>query len=143
MASMAFDAPAVSLLLELEGQGFTVQLSDSAALLIEPGSTLSIDQRQRLVQLKSDVIALLQAWDLGVCQRREVFAQQIAASDGAIPALVFVPHITYTRGVCFSCSARLPEPKYGRCWRCRLAWRLTVGLDTTSDVRINSGRHIA
>ena len=46
----------------------------------------------------------------------------------ALPLLIELMH----RG-CFSCGAALPEPRYGRCRRCSLAWRLAVGVPIPAE----------
>ena len=38
------------------------------------------------------------------------------------------PDLRWERGQCFSCGDKLGAPRYGRCWRCHLAWRWAAGL---------------
>jgi hypothetical protein len=43
-----------------------------------------------------------------------------------VPNLVFRDDLPYVAGQCFSCGDPLGEFVFGRCWRCRLAWRLAA-----------------
>jgi single-stranded-DNA-specific exonuclease len=45
-----------------------------------------------------------------------------------VPAFVFILNTAYVKGTCFSCADRLHELRFGRCWRCSLAWRLSCRL---------------
>ena len=51
-----------------------------------------------------------------------------AVSKTDTPDFVFRRGTPYAKAVCFSCGAVMPEPDYGRCWRCSLAWRMSVGV---------------
>ncbi len=61
----------------------------------------------------------------GVRDRLEAFQAQWPST-----APVFVPHVRYMAGVCYSCAERTQPGRFGRCWRCALAlrqvWNLLV-----------------
>lgn len=71
--------------------------------------------------------ALVRACDDGVQARRESFAAQFKAGPASrVPAFLFRSGVAYEAAICFSCGDRLAEVRFGRCWRCALAWRLVA-----------------
>jgi hypothetical protein len=42
--------------------------------------------------------------------------------------------VPYVRAACFSCGDSLPEPRFSRCWRCSLAWRLACRLPVSTEL---------
>ena len=121
-------SPAVPLIRELKGAGFDVRLVNSR-LRVSPASKLAPDCVQRIHSHRDDLKALVRIYDAGTQARRALFARQWAAAPpNQIPAFLVCPNLPYQRGLCFSCGDRLPEPRFGRCWRCSLAWRLVCRL---------------
>lgn len=99
-----FDSQAVAILCALEADGFTVQLEPDNGIVIVPRSRLTPD-------------------------RVAAFRQQLEATrTPMVPAFMFRPGVAYVHGVCFSCGDALPELRFGRCWRCSVAWRLACRL---------------
>ncbi len=48
----------------------------------------------------------------------------------------FRPGVPYVPGSCFSCGDALAALRFGRCWRCSLAWRLAVRLPVPADLAV-------
>lgn len=141
-----FASPAVPLLVELEQQGFSLQVTADGRLRVEPGSRLSDQQRQLLAAHRDAAVLLLRTCDAGVVARREAFRAQLEADASAIvPAFVFRPDAPYAAGVCFSCADSNGSNQYGRCWRCALAWRLAcrVPIDPALAVIIDAAKRVA
>lgn len=73
--------------------------------------------------------------DDGVKTRLDAFRRQFEATLApAVPAFLFRPGVSYQAGVCFSCGDSLPSPRFGRCWRCSLAWRLACRLPLPAEL---------
>jgi hypothetical protein len=84
---------------------------------------------------KPDPVAHDDVTDDGVKARLEVFRRQFEATPApAVPAFLFRPGVAYVPGVCFSCGASLPEPRFSRCWRCSLSWRLACHAPVSDDL---------
>ncbi len=133
------DGPALGLLLDLEHDGFSVDLSDDGVLRIRPRDRLSPDRVAEILRHKDALRLLVRSVDAGVEARVEAFKTQLTTTSApAIPAFLLQPNVPYVRGVCFSCGERLPHPKFGRCWRCSVAWRLAAGIRL--DVELARGR---
>src|SRR5438876_599640 len=127
-ASNVLESPALPLLIELEANGFRFRL-EGERLLVRPVERLTPEQRRLLHQERAGVVMLVRICDAGVQDRREAFRQQLeATSPPETPAFLFRAGMSYTAGICFSCGDSLPEPRFGRCWRCSLAWRLACRL---------------
>jgi len=78
---------------------------------------------------------LLRICDREVQERQAEFRRQLdVAPPDRIPSFVFKPATPYTRGTCFSCGDRLDTLRFGRCWRCSLAWRLACRLAINVEV---------
>lgn len=129
MTLVALDSPAVAILSALERDGFRVELEADNGLVISPRSRLTPERMQAITACKDALTTLLRWCDAGVQARRDAFEQQLAATPApGCPAFVFRPDVPYTKGTCFSCAAPLHELRFGRCWRCSLAWRLVCRL---------------
>ena len=128
-----FDSAALPLLIQLEGQGFDLQVTNGA-LFIKPTERLTPALLAQLRQHKPELITLVRVCDAGVQERLVVDKQQLAnAPEGTTPDFVFRRGTPYSTAVCFSCGANLPERRYGRCWRCSLAWRMAVGVPIPAE----------
>ena len=55
--------------------------------------------------------------------------------DGAL-VIEFTAGVTYRQSTCFSCAARLQKARFGRCWRCSLAWRLAYRLPVPEELAV-------
>ncbi len=123
------DSPAVALLFALECDGFRVELGDDAAVVIAPRSRLTPERMAAIVACKDALKALLR----GVQNRRDVFRAQLAATPPpAAPPFLYRADVPYVAGKCFSCGDALPTLRFGRCWRCSLAWRLAARVPMTA-----------
>ena len=129
-----FESPAIPLLVTLEARGCRLTVTaDGGRLIVEPASRLTATQREDVREHGRTLATLIRACDDGVQARRECFAAQFDATPvPQVPAFLFRSNVPYQPGVCFSCAESLPEPRFGRCWRCALAWRL-VGLRTSVE----------
>ena len=127
------DSPAVPLLATLVARGCRVRVTDGGErLIVEPASRLTADEQRRVRAHRRTLATLIQ--DDGLQARRACFAAQFAATPTPrVPAFIFRPGIAYTKGQCFSCGDPLPEPRFGRCWRCALAWRLACRLPVPAE----------
>jgi hypothetical protein len=129
----AFDSEALPLLLTLEEQGFEFRAA-SGALFIKPAERVTPELHAQLRQHRPALITLVRVYDQGVQDRVQDFRGQLEADPTTIGPFLFKAGIPYRRGDCFSCGATLPEPQYGRCWRCSLAWRMACRLPIPTDV---------
>ena len=123
-------SPAVAILRGLELDGFHVALTAAGGLVIAPKSKLTPERMRTIAGCKDALTALVaSATDAGVTARRDRFHRQfVQAPAGTVPLFVVRAGISYQPGVCFSCGDPLPERRFGRCWRCALAWRLATGV---------------
>jgi hypothetical protein len=119
-------SPAVGLLCRLEAEGFTLWIDDGD-LVVRPISRLEASFRAELRAHKADLLMLVRICDDGVQDRRQAIERAIA---GGVPreSAVVRPDVTYVAGVCFSCGVAHDAPRFGKCWRCALAWRLALRL---------------
>jgi hypothetical protein len=130
-----FQSPAVAILCGLEHDGFTVELTADGVLSIAPRSRLTPERMQAIAACKDALKQLLRGCDAGVTDRVAEFRRQLAAVPAPrCPAFLFRSDVAYVRGVCFSCGDALPEPRFSRCWRCSLAWRLASRLPVPADL---------
>ena len=122
-----FTSPALPTFLQAEAAGARFKL-DGGQVFVTPRGLLSAAQRTVFREHQDAVRALVTiATDEAVQARRDVFARQLDATPApGVPAFLFRPGIGYQAGVCFSCGYRLHEWRFGRCWRCSLAWRLAA-----------------
>jgi hypothetical protein len=135
LTSKVFSSPAIGIFSDLERDGFRLELMVDGALSIAPRSRLTPEQMRSIVENKDALQALLHTCDRGVQARRSVFASQLAHTPApATPAFRFRTDVAYVRGICFSCGDRLSEVRFGRCWRCSLAWRLAAGVPVATHL---------
>jgi hypothetical protein len=123
------NGPVLPCLLELEALGVRFR-RDGDHVLVSPRGVLTLEQREvfRRHQAAVRVLVALVA-DAEVQARRDAFRQQVEATPAPmVPAFLFKVGICYTKGRCFSCGDKLPELRFGRCWRCAVAWRLACRL---------------
>ena len=135
VTAAAFVSPALPLLLQLEAAGVRFRL-DGDQVLVSPPGALTPEQRQVFQQYQDAVrVLVMVVTDEAVQARRDVFRQQLDATPApGVPAFLFKPGVPYVKGVCFSCGDSLPELRFGRCWRCSLAWRLACRLPIPRDL---------
>jgi hypothetical protein len=128
------DSPALPLLLELEQQGCRVELTPHK-LVVEPASRLTPHQRSAVLAHARELALLVGCLDPGVVERRDLFRRQLEATPAPrVPTFLFRPDVPYVRTACFSCGDSLPEPRFSRCWRCSLAWRLACRLTVSTEL---------
>jgi hypothetical protein len=130
MTSDVFDSPLFSVLVQLASAGFQFRVRPDGQVQVRPISRLPADACRLMREHPDDLRTLITvAMDRGVAERRDVFRQQLGSvSPPAVPEFVFQPGTPYVCGRCFSCSDALPAARFGRCWRCSLAWRLAAGV---------------
>jgi hypothetical protein len=129
------NSPMLPVLVALELTGVRFRL-DGDRVLVSPSGVLTPEQRA-MFHANQAVVRLLVAvaTDVGVHDRRDVFRRQHAATPtGTLPFFQFRRGVPYTRGACFSCGDQLPDVRFGRCWRCSLAWRLACRLPVGTDL---------
>ena len=119
------DSPAIGILHALEKDGFRVELTADNVIRIAPKSRLTTARMTEIAAHKTDIKTLIRACDQGVRDRVEVFRAQLEA-PGTVGPFLFTAGVPYTKAICFSSGAALLEPRYGRCRRCSLAWRMAV-----------------
>ena len=93
---------------------------------------LTAEQQSQIQEHRSTLVALV--CDAGVRDRVEAFRAQLEADPKTIGPFIFRAGVPYAKGTCFSCGACLPDPCFGRCWRCSLAWRFAYGLPVPDAV---------
>ena len=121
--SSVLSTPAAAALCNLQQAGLDLVVVDDR-LRVGPAERLTSAHDRLIRQHRDDLVTLLR--DDGVAARVAVYRQQLRESPpGTIPAFVFTP-TPYIKAICFSCGVGLEEPRYGRCWRCSLAWRMAA-----------------
>ena len=115
----------MTVLWALEDEEFDLDVVDGH-LRVRPAHELTESHRAAIRRHRDDLIVLVQGCDPGVLSRRVLFRRQWTL-DGTTTFLV-CPDLGWERGQCFSCGDELGAPRYGRCWRCHLAWRWAAGL---------------
>ena len=127
--SNMFDDVALPLLIDLGHQGFDLRVT-GGELYIRPVDRVTSALRAQLRRHKAALVTLITICDDGVQARVARFKQLIvdAPADVVLPALVFLAGVPYVKARCFSCGDPITELRYGRCWRCSLAWRLAAGV---------------
>ncbi len=127
-------SPAVAVLCELENAGLDLVVVGDR-LRVWPTERLTPEREQTIRQHRDALKVLVSLCDDGVQVRREVFAQQAAeAPVSTVPRFVLRAGVPYTKGLCFACGEALPEPRFGRCWRCALAWRLALRVPISAEL---------
>ena len=128
-----FDGPGLPLLIELERDGFDLAVR-RGELWIRPVDRLTASQQAKIQQHRVALVTLVRVCDEGVQTRLVAYRQQLAeVPKGSTCHFVFQPGTPYAKTVCFSCGAALLEPRYGRCWRCSLAWRIAAGVPVSAE----------
>jgi hypothetical protein len=125
-----FESPVFPVLIRLEDEGFRFRLKADGTVQVAPVSRVPANAKALLRRHEADVRVLVAiGTDDGVHARRDRFREQLARGAGAkFPALTYKVDVAYERGTCFSCHDLLESSsRVGRCWRCRLAWRLVAG----------------
>ena len=135
MIANVFDNSALPLLLDLGHQGFDLRVT-GGELFIKPANRVTSEIRAQLRQHKAGLTTLVEVCDDGVQERVARFKQLIRnkPADLLLPALVFQAGVPYVKALCFSCGDALETPRWGRCWRCSLAWRLAVQVPIAAEV---------
>jgi hypothetical protein len=119
---------ALPLFLRLADEGFTLEAVDEH-LRVSPAGHLTAAHRVTIQQHRDALFTLARICDAGVGERQGAFRDQLAAArPGTVPRFLFRGEVPYVRGRCFSCGDDLVELRFGRCWRCALAWRLAARL---------------
>jgi hypothetical protein len=126
-------SPAVEILCRLEVRGLTCQVTPEGRLRVGPAARLSPDLALLIQEHRDDLITLTRVCDRGVQARVEAFHRQIdAAPIGVVlPELLFRDDVPLREGQCFSCGDPLEHARFGRCWRCALAWRVAARVPLT------------
>ena len=129
-----FDGPGLPLLIELEQCGFNLAVQ-YGELWVRPVNRLTASQQSKIQQHRDELVTLVRICDDGVQGRLAAFKLQLREPpEGSTPDFVFRPGTAYAAGVCFSCGAALSEPRFGRCWRCSLAWRMAAGVPVSAEL---------
>jgi hypothetical protein len=134
--SGVFESPLFQVFERLKAEGFEFRLVAGARVQVRPIGRLPADVRALFRQHPDEFrLFVSNATDAGVHKRRDEFHRQLeAATPPAVPAFLFKGGIPYVQGTCFSCGDALPEARFGRCWRCSLAWRLACRLPIPADL---------
>lgn len=127
-------SPAVEVLCRLEAEGLSFEVTPQGRFRVTPAQRLSSELAALVRQHRDDLVLLTHVCDRGVQARIDVFRRQIdAAPVGVVlPALLFRRGLAHERGRCFSCGDALERSRWGRCWRCALAWRLAARVPLTA-----------
>ena len=133
--SNVFDSAALPLLITLQEQGFDLQVT-GGALFIKPVERVTAELRAQLRQHKPGLTALVKVCDQEVQDRVVVFRGQLEADPTTIGPFLFTAGVPYSKGICFSCGACLPDACFGRCRRCSLGWRLAYGLPVPEELAV-------
>jgi len=127
------NSPALAVLCDLEHAGLDLAVVDGR-LRVWPVERLTADHERLIQQHRNELVALVRICDSGVQERLVAFKAQLAkAPKGTTPDFVFQRGTSYAKGLCFSCGEALPEPQFGRCWRCSLAWRMAAGVPIPAE----------
>jgi hypothetical protein len=129
MTADVLASPVLELLMSLEIRGCDVTL-DGPEICIRPAGVLTAAERATLQAHYEDArMLVLLSTDAAIHARRDVFRQQLEAAPATmVSAFLFRPDVPYVKGRCFSCGDALDAVRFGRCWRCSLAWRLACRL---------------
>ena len=127
------DGPGLPLFIELGQGGFDLAVRHGE-LWVRPVDRLPAALQARIQQHRDALVALVRICDAGVQERVEIFRAQLEASPGTVGPFLFKAGVLYSKGVCFSCGEGLPEPSFGRCWQCSLAWRLAYRLPVPAEL---------
>ena len=129
-----FASPALPLLLRLEDEGIEIAV-EGDRLRVRQTARLTPELLAEMRQHKPALLLLIRCCDDSMQARREMFARQLAAlPPPRCPAFLFVSDLPYVAGRCFSCGDGLERPRFGRCWRCALAWRLAARVPISTEL---------
>jgi len=129
MTPELLNSPAVAVLATLERLGFAWQVTEREKFRIWPSDRLTPELRASILAYRDDLVRLGKLADEGVAERRRLFeAQWVLREREQMPAFLFRLDVPYAMGACFSCGDDLAAARWGRCWRCALAWRLALNL---------------
>ena len=127
-------SPAVAVLCGLERAGLDLAVVNGR-LRVWPVERLTVEHEQLIQHHRDELVTLVRICDEGVQERLAAFKQQLReTAEGTTPDFVFKRGTPYAKAVCFSCGAVLPEKRYGRCWRCSLAWRMSVRVPIPAEL---------
>ena len=133
MTQNVLNSPAVAVLCNLEHAGLDLAVVNGR-LRVWPAERLTAEYEQLIQQHRDALVTLVRICDQGVQERVAVFRAQLEADPTTIGPFLFKAGVPYGRGVCFSCGACLPDACFGRCWRCRLGWRLAYRLPVPAEL---------
>ncbi len=124
----------MAVLCDLEHAGLGLAVVDSR-LRVWPVERLTAEHARLIQQHRNALVTLVRTCDEGVEARVARFKHLIgdAPVDIVLPALVFQAGVPYVKARCFSCGDPIGTPRYGRCWRCSLAWRLAAGVSIPAE----------
>lgn len=130
------DSPVLDLVRAVHDAGVRLRLGADGRILANPVDRLTDDQRTQLRTCRVEVVELLRSYDLETDHRVQVFQGQLAdPPEGVIlPLLVYRPDLPYVEGFCYSCGDLLEDFRFGRCWRCALAFRLALRLPVSPEL---------
>ena len=134
LTDSVFDSPALTLVLQLAAEGFELEVAEPNTLRVRPIERVTPELRADLQRHKPDILMLIRICDPGVQDRRAAFVTQLDAPSGAPVSRLAFRETAYVSGRCHSCGDALERPRWGRCWRCALAWRLACGLSSRADL---------
>ena len=122
-------SPAATVLCDLEHDGLDVAVVGDR-LRVWPVELLTA--KHELLIRRDELVALV--GDSGVQARVDAYRRQLKdVPAGSAPAFVFRPGTPYTTVACFSCGAEHLQPRWGRCWRCSLSWRLAARVPIAAE----------
>ena len=124
---------AVAVLCALEEDGFDLE-AVNGRLRVSPAHQLTARHRAAIRRYREPLVVLVLSCDPGVLSRRTLFKRQWIVGRATI--FLVCPNLGWQKGRCFSCADDLNAQRYGRCWRCSLAWRWAAGVfDRLTDER--------
>lgn len=134
LSSDPLSSPAVDVLLRLEAEGFFFEVTSEGRFRVSPAEQLTTELMGLVRQYRDDLVVLTRVCDEGVQARVIVFRRQVeSAPPGVVlPLLVFRQNVPCAKAQCWSCGDALRRDRYGRCWRCALAWRVAVRVPLTA-----------
>ncbi len=133
MTQNVLNSPAVAVLCDLEHAGLDLAVVDGR-LRVWPVERLTAEHERLIQQHRHALVTLVRICDDGVQDRVVVFRGQLEADPTAVGPFLFTAGVPYSKGICFSCGAGLPDVYFGRCWRCSLGWRLAYRLPVPAEL---------
>ena len=136
------NSPAVPVLCGLEYDGLDLAVVNGR-LRVWPVERLTVEHEQIIRQHRDALVTLVRICDERVQERLVVFKKQLGTVPaGTTPDFVFQRGTPYAKAVCFSCGVELPEPRYGRCWCCSLAWRMAAVVPIPAEAAAYDGARV-